>query len=426
MAEVVIIGAGVAGLSAARQAWQAGREVKVFEARERWGGLLDHFTIDGFRFDSGVHFAFSSNAEYRALLDQTAYITHKPEPYNYEKGRWLKHPVQNNLYPLPVEERVEALKSFIERPPQTSGHDHYRQWLDQQFGEVITGRFPASYTEKYWTVAAEKLGTEWVGNRLYRPALEEVLYGAMTDQTPQTYYLQEMLYPRQGGFRSFLDPLLDGLDLQLSKKVTKVNTKKRFIELSDGSREYYRMLVNSAPLPELIEILDFFLATVREAAASLWASSAALVSLGLDLPETGNHLWFYIYDQDIYPARVHAPYKKSLDNALPGKSSLQFEIYHSRHKKLPASPENMVDHVIEAAEKMELFNRNDVMVSDYRNLPYANVVFDIGMTERRDFVIEHIQAIGIFPIGRFGLWDYLWSDQSFLSGIRAAEQLDMI
>ncbi len=426
MAEVVVVGGGVAGLSAARQARLSGREVKIFEARKRWGGLLDHFSIDGFRFDSGVHFAFSSNEEYRTLLEKTDYLTHTPEPYNYEKGSWLKHPVQNNLYPLPVEEKVEALKAFIERPEQTADHEHYRQWLDQQFGVAIAERFPARYTEKYWTVAAEKLGTEWVGNRLYRPALEEVLFGAMSDHTPQTYYLQEMLYPRQGGFRSFLDPLLEGLAIKLGEKVIKVNTKKSFIELSDGSREYFNHLISSAPLPELIAMLDDIPEAVRSAADSLWATSAALISFGLDQPEAGKHLWFYIYDRDIYPARVHAPYKKSPDNAPAGRSSLQFEIYHSRYKKLPASPENLIDHAIEAAAKMKLFKQQAVVVSDYRNLPYANVVFDLGMTRRRNYVLDHVRSAGIVPIGRFGLWDYLWSDQSYLSGIRAAEQLDMI
>ncbi len=426
MAEIVVIGAGVSGLAAAHQARLAGREVKVFEAGDRWGGLLDHFMVEDFRFDSGVHFAFSSNEAFKAVIEQTAYLIHKPEPYNYEQGCWLKHPVQNNLYPLPVTEKVKAIKSFVGRPAQTVAHDHYRQWLDQQFGEVIAGRYPARYTEKYWTVKAEDLSTEWIGNRLYRPSLDEVLLGAMSERTPQTYYLQEMLYPRRGGFRAFLDPLTPGLDLQLNSQVVKVDQHKRYVELNNGKREYYSLLVSSAPLPELIVMLDSVPATVREAAASLWATSAALVSLGFNVPEAGEHLWFYIYDHEIYPSRVHAPYRKAPENAPPGCSSLQFEIYYSRHRALPASPEGLVEHVIAAAETMKLAPRSAVKVADYHILPYANVVFDLGMTARRDSVLDYIRQCGIFPVGRFGLWDYLWSDQSYLSGSRITEQLGML
>jgi len=426
MAEIVVIGAGVAGLAAAYHAKQAGHEVKVLETRDRWGGLLDHFMVGDFRFDSGVHFAFSSNDQFKELLKQTDYLSHKPEPYNYEQGLWLKHPVQNNLYPLSVADKVAAIIAFIERPSQTDNHDHYRQWLVQQFGEVIAARYPMRYTEKYWTVKAEKLSTAWVGNRLYRPSLDEVLLGALSDQTPQTYYLKEMLYPRRGGFRAFLDPLIPGLDLQLNSKVVRIDTDKRYVEMANGNREHYQLLVSSAPLPELILMLDSVPHSVREAAESLWATSAALVSLGFDLPQAGQHLWFYIYDRDIYPSRVHAPYRKAPENAPSGHSSLQFEIYFSRHRELPASPDALVEHVIGVAEKLKLAPRSAVKVTDYRVLPYANVVFDLGMVARRDLVLDYIRQCHIFPIGRFGLWDYLWSDQSYLSGSRITEQLDML
>ncbi|MBW6464672.1 MAG: FAD-dependent oxidoreductase [Firmicutes bacterium] len=417
MAEILVLGGGVAGISAAWHACKTGREAVIFEAKERWGGLLDHFMVDGFRFDNAVHFAFSSNEDYRKVLEMTEYITHKPEPYNYEQGRWLKHPVQNNLFPLPADDKVAAIKSFIERPDQTE-NPNYRQWLEQQFGAVIADRFPARYTEKYWTVPAEKLSTEWIGNRLYRPSLDEVLYGAMTDETPSTYYLQEMLYPKRGGFRSFLEPLAGDLDIRTGKRAIRLNPANKIVEFSDGSAERYEYLVSSVPLPELVQMIDISPDAVKMAASSLWATSAALVSLGFNCPQAGEHLWFYIYDKDIMPARVHAPYRKSPDNVPAGLSSLQFETYFSANSPLKSNADELTAHVIQAAEKMKLASPGDIIVSDFRVLPYANVVFDRGMTGRRDYVLEYIKGLGILPVGRFGLWDYLWSDQSFLSGKR--------
>jgi protoporphyrinogen oxidase len=425
MAEILILGGGVAGISAAWHTRKAGREAVIFEAKERWGGLLDNFTVDGFRFDNAVHFAFSSNESYRAVLELTDYIAHRPEPYNYEQGRWLKHPVQNNLYPLPAEEKVEAIMSFIGRPDQEPGTD-YRQWLVQQFGEVIAGRFPARYTEKYWTVPAEKLSTVWIGNRLYRPSLEEVLFGAMTDRTPSTYYLPEMLYPRCGGYRSFLEPLVEGLDIRTGKEAVLIDPVNRFVECSDGSREYYEHLVSSVPLPELIGMLQGEPDAVRAAAEKLWATSAALVSIGFKSPQAGEHLWFYIYDRDILPARVHAPYRKSKNNVPDGCSSLQFETYFSRHAPLKPSPEELIEHVITVTERLKLASCRDIVTVDFRTLPYANVVFDRGMIGRRDFVLDHVRKCGILPVGRFGEWDYLWADQSFLSGMKVETLAGMV
>lgn len=415
MAEVLILGAGMAGLSAAWHSRQYKRDTLILESRNRWGGLLDHFVIDGFRFDRGVHLAFSSHEEYLDLLKKTDHFIHYPQPYNYEAGRWLKHPVQNNLFFLPVEEKVEALKSFIERP-KSGKIKNYRQWLTGQYGEYIADRFPVRYTKKYWTVSADKLSTDWIGNRLYRPKLDEVLYGAMTDQTPSTYYLPEMYYPKSGGYRSFLNPLREGLAIRTGKKVTQVNSKHKYVECADGSREYYEYLVSSLPLPELITMLDGVPAIIKDNAAGLWATSVALVSLALGKPQAGEHLWFYIYDQGILPARVHAPHLKSGDNVPTGCSSLQFEIYFSRHAPLELSSEELTEHVVSAAVKMNLFTLQELICSDFRVLPYAFVAFDHKMIKRRDMLLQHLKEREIISIGRFGEWDYLWADQCFMSG----------
>lgn len=415
MPEILILGGGIAGISAACHAARAGREAVVFEAKERYGGLLDHFHVDGFRFDNAVHFGFSNNEAYRAVLEMTAYITHRPEPYNYERGRWLKHPVQNNLYPLPVEEKVEAIKSFIERPAQSADPD-YGQWLVEQFGEVIAGRYPARYTEKYWTVPAGRLSTDWVGNRLYRPTIDEVLFGAMTERTPAAYYLPELYYPRRGGYRAFIDPLARDLDLRTGFEAVRIDHRRRRVDFGNGKSEHYTHLVSSVPLPDLIAMMEDVPEAVREKAATLWATSVALVSLGFRQPRAGEHLWFYIYDREIKPARVHAPYRKSPDNAPEGCSSLQFETYYSPHQPLEMSGEELTEHVLTAVEKMGLASRRDLAAADFRRLPYANVVFDRGMVERRDFVLRFARDCSILPVGRFGEWDYLWADQSFLSG----------
>jgi protoporphyrinogen oxidase len=58
----------------------------------------------------------------------------------------------------------------------------------------------------------------------------------------------------------------------------------------------------------------------------------------------------------------------------------------------------------------------------HHHLPYGNVVFDLGMEARRDRVRAWLESQGIQVAGRFGEWDYLWSNQSLMSGLRAAER----
>jgi phytoene desaturase len=50
---VVIIGAGLGGLSAALRLTGAGRNVRILEATDAPGGLMGRWNIDGYRFDTG-------------------------------------------------------------------------------------------------------------------------------------------------------------------------------------------------------------------------------------------------------------------------------------------------------------------------------------------------------------------------------------
>ncbi len=425
MAEVLVAGGGVAGLSAAWHAVQKGLETKIFEKETRWGGLLDYFEVEGFRFDKAVHFAFSNNKPYSDLLRQTKLVTHRPEPYNYSRGTWLKHPVQNNLFPLAAEEKVKAITSFLGRP-EYKENGNYLDWLYSQFGTEIAERFPVKYTNKYWTVPPEMLSTAWIGNRIYRPSLEEVLLGAMSGDTPLTYYLPEMYYPQRGSFRSILEPLAKGLPLFCNREIVLVNPQNKFVECSDGHREDYKYFVSSIPLPELMGLIEGVPQNILTAADKLWSTSVALVSLGFKKPSNFRHLWFYIYDNDIYPSRAHSPHLKSSSNVPPGCSSIQFETYFSRYRPLPASSEEITEQAVNLVEMLRFAAPSDLIVSDYRVLPYANVVFDHAMIEARKIVLEYVKQLDILPVGRFGEWDYLWADQSYYSGKKVEELTDML
>lgn len=46
-----------------------------------------------------------------------------------------------------------------------------------------------------------------------------------------------------------------------------------------------------------------------------------------------------------------------------------------------------------------------------------NEYFTDTIYEARKKVRDYLASVGIETIGRFGEWDYLWSDQSLLSGL---------
>ena len=117
--ENLIIGAGIAGLGAGYELRRKNKDCVIIERNDSYGGLLDNFVVDGFRFDKFIHLSFTKSEEVRQIFDKTPYHTHHPLSYNYYKGYWLKHPAQNNIYPLPSEEKQKIIDGFDKRPFKT-------------------------------------------------------------------------------------------------------------------------------------------------------------------------------------------------------------------------------------------------------------------------------------------------------------------
>ena len=66
---VVVIGAGLAGLTAARQLRLAGVKVRVLESRTHLGGRVHSFTQDGFTLDAGFQVLFTAYPAVARNLD---------------------------------------------------------------------------------------------------------------------------------------------------------------------------------------------------------------------------------------------------------------------------------------------------------------------------------------------------------------------
>ena len=67
--DVIVVGAGLAGLSAARHLAAAGRRVEVLEASDGVGGRVRSDRVDGFVLDRGFQVLLTAYPEARAVLD---------------------------------------------------------------------------------------------------------------------------------------------------------------------------------------------------------------------------------------------------------------------------------------------------------------------------------------------------------------------
>lgn len=339
---------------------------------------------------------------------------------NYCDGFWVKHPVQNNSYALPVEERIKVINSFFTRN-NNSKITNYEEWLYFQFGGYFSEKYPMRYTRKYWCLESKELSINWIKNRIYQPSTDEVIYGALTKETSNAYYAEEMRYPKKGGYRAFIDPIANIMDIRLSHEAIEINTEKKLVKFRNSVVVKYEKLISSLPLPEIIKIMNNVPYNVLEASKKLIATSIALVSIGFNSIIDFPSLWFYVYDEDIPFARAYSPSLKSKENAPNGKSSIQFEIYYTKNNLLNENNNDLLEKVLLSMERLGIASKEDVEVIDIRYVKYGNVIFYQGMEVDRKIVLDYLNEMKIISIGRFGEWDYLWSNQSFMSGYNAVD-----
>ncbi|GGF26803.1 flavin monoamine oxidase family protein [Hymenobacter cavernae] len=88
-ADILLIGAGVAGLMAARDLARANKSVLVLEARDRLGGRIHTFASPDFAqpVELGAEFMHGDVSITRALLHEAGIAYHDTEGKNYEVGR---------------------------------------------------------------------------------------------------------------------------------------------------------------------------------------------------------------------------------------------------------------------------------------------------------------------------------------------------
>lgn len=418
----IIIGAGISGLGASYTLRNKGLSPIILEKDETYGGLAGNFTISkGFRFDRFVHFSFTNDETVNDIFAKSTngeIFHHKPNPFNLYNGKWIKHPAQNNLYPLPKDEKDLMIQDFKQRPSKidTTKILNYEEWLRAQYGDSFAEHFPMVYTRKYWMSEAKDLETRWIGNRLYQPSIEEVIEGANKKETPVTYYAKEMRYPVKGGFKKYLSELVRNADIRYNSEVSEIDIENKSLITETGEKYNYNRLISSMPLPSLISKLNGNVPSeVSEAASKLKCTSGYQISIALNNNNIPPFLWWYIYDPEILPARVFSPSLKSPDNVPEGCSSLQLEVYCHKNDY---TENNLVSKSINPLIELGIIREDDIITVDVRFEPWANVIFDHNIYKARKTVIDFIRSLGIEPIGRFGLWDYLWSDQALKTGLR--------
>jgi protoporphyrinogen oxidase len=427
---IAVLGAGMAGCGAFTRLKAEGIDATVFDMRAHIGGHTASYRHpSGFTFDEGPHISFTKNERMKALFAANVngeYETIHARVNNLWQGHWIKHPAQCNLYGLPKELLVKLLQELIDANYTETGEiRHYEDWLVASFGRLFAETFPMQYGKKYHTTSASNMSTDWLGPRLYKPKLEEVLHGAISPSTPDVHYISDFRYPSHGGFLSYLAPMLRNVPVRLSHTLTGLDPRAGTLTFGNGTTVDYDHAISSIPLPELIPLIAGTPQDVRDAAAALACTTCVIVNIGINRSDISDWHWTYFYDQDICFSRVSFPHLLSPHNAPTGCGSIQCELYYSsKYRPLEGTPASWIADSKHDLLRCGLLRESDtVLHEDVLIAPYANVIFDLERASALAIVHGYLDDIGVRYAGRYGEWAYIWTDESFMSGEKAAERV---
>lgn len=450
---VVVIGAGLAGLSAASRLAQNGFRITVLEASEHVGGLAGSFTIDTewgeFDYDNGPH-RFHTGEQHlndevlRLLGDNVCTANRQSRIFLYD--RFFHYPLQGaNILKLPKLVLMRAFWDYLWvkmkrlvgiRKPD----DNFENWVVNRFGRKLYDIFFGVYTEKTWGIPCTQISADWAAQRISLLSLWDTIKKTLfkPKNVPRTL-VSKFFYPRRGGIgvlcRRYVEELREnGHTVLTGSPVTDIEVRDgravavryRGADGADGRVEADDV-IGTVPLTRIAPMLDPRPPQeVLDACARLSHRSMIFVYLILDRPKVTDDHWIYLPEQKLITHRLSEFKNFSPDSAPADKTLLCAEITCNYGDDDWNKTDEELEEIVvnDLTRTVKLIEGNEVLKTFSRRERYAYPIYDLGYREHRDLILSHIEGIeGLDTTGRQGLFKYNNMDHSIGMGLAIADNL---
>jgi len=426
---ILIIGAGLAGLSCAFFLKRSRIKSTIFEKEKEYGGLCRSAKKNGFTFDFSGHLLHFRNLRIKSLVRNLLgpnLVTQKRRAFIYSSGKFIPYPFQSNFHGLPEKVSRECLLRFIEARGNGKiipKNINLQRWLELKFGRGIARHFMVPYNSKFWKMSLDELSSQWADRFIPTPRIEDIIESFVSPAFKSLGYNAFFSYPMKGGIVELTKSLAKGAgNIFLDSRVEEIYPGKKQIVLRGGRRERYDSLISTLPLPELAGIIKGMPGEVSACFGRLKWLSIYNINLGLSGVVQVSRHWFYFPQNTVRFFRVGFYHNFSSHLTPPQKGSLYAEFSylpgdHVDKKKLAI-------RLKEDLRKVGLLSGNTKILAEKINdIKYGYPIYDTHYKSSRGKVIRYLTGRDIIPCGRYGSWRYLSMEDVILDARKTVKLL---
>jgi len=447
--DVVIIGAGPAGLTAAYQLGKAGHPATILEATEVVGGISQTVVRDGWRFDIGGHRFFTKVAAVEALwheiLPDEDFMLRPRSSRIYYRGKFYAYPIKplNALRNLGPVEAVRCVLSYLwirVRPPKDQSS--LEGYVVANYGWRLYSHFFKTYSEKVWGAPASEISADWGAQRIKGMSLFKAVWeplrarvaGRRQGGQQVTSLIEEFQYPKHGPGMMW-ERCQEHVERQGSKvifgaAVTKVSHRGgRATSVTAGDATYAAdHVISSMPFNLLLRSMDPPVPPlVQKAADDLTFRDFLSVALVVPADKVDwSDNWIYIHAPEVKTMRVQNFGSWSPHMVKAGHNVLGLEYtVQEGDEWWTASDEELIAKGKAELEALGLMRAADVEAGYVVRMPKAYPFYDdtykTNVEVLRAWLAEH--ATNVHPVGRNGMHKYNNQDHSMYTAMLTVENL---
>ena len=445
MYDLVIIGAGPAGLTAAYELSNSEKKVIVLEKKPQVGGLAETKVFGSYRYDIGPHRFFTKNKEvyqlFLEMLGSDAVAVNRKTRILF-KNSYFDYPLTplNALFGLGLGESIVIGFSYIFARVKSylkiSKINNFEDWVVDRFGKKLFNNFFKNYTEKVWGIDCKDIGSDWAAQRIKGLSLSTAIKFALfpnSKKRPKTL-VDKFYYPRLGAgmlWEKFEEHITNkGINVTKNKKVTAVKRNgDNFIityEDTEGNKTTIesKNVFFSNPLLEFIAIYDSEVPqSVIDSAKALNYRNHISVHITIDKKLFDDN-WIYIHSPNLDMARIADFTNFSDDMSEAGTYPLTLEYFCFEDDDIwNKQNKDIIDFALN--ELRNIFDDEfNVIHSEVSRNANAYPVIKTGYQEHIDVIKEWLSGLpNITAIGRSGMFKYNNQDHAMATGLYAARTL---